>query len=340
MRRWPHFLLFLIVSLPMTEVIPSVASARPANQSVGAAATPLPREAVEWELAFELRPAASQDLDSTTLIELRALLRQQLALLGVNGLVSRRQDGRIVVRVDASSDPEGVAQSLTTTPLLEIIDTQEQYLPLDTVVHTTLTSTTRLSVRWPVPSQLTRVGRRDPSSRPLSAVRISATSRFRTIRPLASPLSLSRSMKPPHGDSRTTPAHTSASRWRLSSISASSHRPPSSLPSKMRASLPACRLTRRRSSPPSCNLPPSEFPHAGRTSPPPTGNRSRNAKRRVTSLRASHSQKASDERRRGAATPVTPGSNACLTRARLDATVLALPAWIAPWSVQTTGLCT
>jgi preprotein translocase subunit SecD len=109
---------------------------------VGAAATPLPREAVEWELVFELRPAASQDLDSTTLIELRALLRQQLALLGVNGLVSRRQDGRIVVRVDASSDPEGVAQSLTTTPLLEIIDTQEQYLPLDTVVHTWLTSTT------------------------------------------------------------------------------------------------------------------------------------------------------------------------------------------------------
>jgi preprotein translocase subunit SecD len=105
-----------------------------------AGATPVNEGDVGLELVFELRPATGQDLDPATVIELRTILRQQLALLGVDGRVIRHRDGKILVRVDVTTDAEGVAQALTATPLLEIVDTRGQTLSPGTTVRTSLST--------------------------------------------------------------------------------------------------------------------------------------------------------------------------------------------------------
>lgn len=121
----------------------SILAASPAHslaKSQTEIATPVV-DHVGLALLFEIR-AAGEEPDPATLIELRTILRQQLALLGVEGQVIRRQDGKILVRVDAASDPEGITRALTATPLLEIVDTRGQTLPPGTIIRTSLSPST------------------------------------------------------------------------------------------------------------------------------------------------------------------------------------------------------
>ncbi len=118
-----------------------VAKSRPGSLAMIQTTTTVPVTGeVGLELLFELRPATGQELDPATVIELRTILRQQLSLLGVEGQVIRRHDGKILVRVDATSDPEGVTHALTAAPQLEIVDTKGQSLAPGTNVHTSLST--------------------------------------------------------------------------------------------------------------------------------------------------------------------------------------------------------
>jgi 2-hydroxychromene-2-carboxylate isomerase len=95
-----------------------------------------------FTIVLEPRPSPDQALDTSTLIGLRSVLQRRLDALGVEGQVTRRRDdGRIVVHIDASADPVRVADALSTTAQLEIIDTRGDRLAPGTTVATSLRAT-------------------------------------------------------------------------------------------------------------------------------------------------------------------------------------------------------
>jgi preprotein translocase subunit SecD len=102
------------------------------------AATPGTGPLVGLEVVLELQPAPGQLLDTPTLVGIRAVLQRRLILLGLNGDVLRRRDGKILVRVDVTDDPGRVTHALAESMVLEIIDTRGECLPPGTVVKTTL----------------------------------------------------------------------------------------------------------------------------------------------------------------------------------------------------------
>ena len=101
-------------------------------------ATPLGGGPPRLELVLEMQPAAGQIMDPETLIGIRTVLQRRLEILGENGKVLRRSDGRILVLVDDADDPDRVASAVASTMLVEIIDPDGVFLPMGTLVATSL----------------------------------------------------------------------------------------------------------------------------------------------------------------------------------------------------------
>lgn len=101
-------------------------------------ATPLAGWSPGLEMVLEMQSAPGQIMDPETFIGIRSILQRRLELLGVNGKVLRRSDGRILVRVDDAGDPDRVASAVASTMLVEIIDPDGVFLPTGTLVATTL----------------------------------------------------------------------------------------------------------------------------------------------------------------------------------------------------------
>ncbi|MCC7022683.1 MAG: hypothetical protein IT338_07645 [Thermomicrobiales bacterium] len=127
----------LLIALALVAVAAPLPAA-PISSAVAKEATPLPDAVVRIELVFEARPAPGATLWPPDLLGIRATLLRRMAMLGLTGSVTRQRDGRILVRVDATSDPERLTRVLSSTARLEIIDPMGRFLAPGTVVATTL----------------------------------------------------------------------------------------------------------------------------------------------------------------------------------------------------------
>lgn len=91
------------------------------------------------QVLLEARPAAGQSVDSDTLNGTRDTIERRVGGLGVSEpLVQTRGDNQIIVELPGVEDPEDAVAVVQRTALLEIIDTQGQYLPPGTTVRTSL----------------------------------------------------------------------------------------------------------------------------------------------------------------------------------------------------------
>lgn len=109
------------------------------------------------QVLLEARPPAGQSVDSDTLSGTRDTIERRVGGLGVNEpLVQTRGDNQIIVELPGVDDPEDAVAVVQRTALLEIIDTQGQYLPPGTTVRTTLdpeVTAESLSAGTPVAAQ-------------------------------------------------------------------------------------------------------------------------------------------------------------------------------------------
>ncbi|MCC6778784.1 MAG: hypothetical protein IT537_19520 [Hyphomicrobiales bacterium] len=135
----PLRLAMLLIALALLAVDTPLPAA-PISTAVAQEATPLPDAVVGLELVFEARPAPGETLRTPDLLGIRATLLRRMAMLGVTGGVTRQRDGQILVRVDATSDPERLTRILSSAAQLEIIDPMGRFLAPGTMVATTLGS--------------------------------------------------------------------------------------------------------------------------------------------------------------------------------------------------------
>lgn len=91
------------------------------------------------QVVLEARPAEGQEVDGDVLSGTRDTIERRVNALGVSEpLIQTRGDDQIVVELPGLEDPEAAVELLQATALLEIIDTQGQFLSLGARVNTSL----------------------------------------------------------------------------------------------------------------------------------------------------------------------------------------------------------
>lgn len=91
------------------------------------------------QVVLQARPVAGQTLDGDTLEGTRQTLERRVNALGVSEpLIQTRDSDQIIVELPGIDDPQAAVEVLQETALLEIIDSQGQFLPAGTIVNTTL----------------------------------------------------------------------------------------------------------------------------------------------------------------------------------------------------------
>jgi preprotein translocase subunit SecD len=91
------------------------------------------------QVLLEARPPAGRTVDGDTLDGTRDTIERRVGGLGVSEpLVQTRGDNQIIVELPGVEDPEDAVAVVQRTALLEIIDTQGQFLPPGTIVRTSL----------------------------------------------------------------------------------------------------------------------------------------------------------------------------------------------------------
>lgn len=91
------------------------------------------------QITLQAAPQPGQQLDVETLNGARDVIARRLSELGVEyAIVQVQGSDTIVVQLPPSPDLQGMDNMLQATGLLEIIDTQGEYLPPGTMVSTTL----------------------------------------------------------------------------------------------------------------------------------------------------------------------------------------------------------
>lgn len=91
------------------------------------------------QLLLEADPPEGVNIDSDTMEGVRDTIERRVNGLGVSEpVVQTRGDNQIVVELAGATDPEEATRLVQRTALLEIIDTQGQYLPPGSIVTTTL----------------------------------------------------------------------------------------------------------------------------------------------------------------------------------------------------------
>jgi preprotein translocase subunit SecD len=91
------------------------------------------------QVVLEARPPEGQTVDRDVLSGTRDTIERRVNALGVSEpLIQTRGNDQIIVELPGASDPEAAIRLLRQTALLEIIDTQGQFLPEGTRVNTTL----------------------------------------------------------------------------------------------------------------------------------------------------------------------------------------------------------
>jgi preprotein translocase subunit SecD len=91
------------------------------------------------QVVLEARPPEGQDVNRDALEGTRNTIERRVNQLGVSEpLIQTRGDNQIVVELPGLADPEAAIDVLQATALLEIIDTQGNYLPVGTRVNTSL----------------------------------------------------------------------------------------------------------------------------------------------------------------------------------------------------------
>ncbi|MDQ3781128.1 MAG: protein translocase subunit SecD [Chloroflexota bacterium] len=93
------------------------------------------------QVVLEAKPAAGQEVDADTLEGTRATLERRVNALGVSEpLIQVRGGDQIIVELPGVDDPQEAVEILQETALLEIINTNGQFLPEGTFVNTSLGS--------------------------------------------------------------------------------------------------------------------------------------------------------------------------------------------------------
>ena len=91
------------------------------------------------QLLLEADPPAGQSVSSDALEGVRDTIERRVNGLGVSEpVVQTRGDNQIVVELAGAADPEEATRIVQRTALLEIVDTNGQFLPPGTIVTTTL----------------------------------------------------------------------------------------------------------------------------------------------------------------------------------------------------------
>jgi preprotein translocase subunit SecD len=91
------------------------------------------------QVVLEARPPAGMSVDGDVLSGTRDTIERRVNALGVSEpLIQTRGNDQIVVELPGLSDPEAAIAVLRQTALLEIIDTQGQFLAIGTRVNTSL----------------------------------------------------------------------------------------------------------------------------------------------------------------------------------------------------------
>lgn len=91
------------------------------------------------QVVLEARPPEGVTVNSEALLGTRDTIARRVNGLGVSEpLIQTRGDDQIIVELPGVDDPENAVKILQQTALLEVIDPQGQYLPVGTVVNTTL----------------------------------------------------------------------------------------------------------------------------------------------------------------------------------------------------------
>lgn len=94
------------------------------------------------QVLLEARPPEGQSVDKDTLQGTRDTIERRVGGLGVSEpLVQTRGNNQVIVELPGVTDPDRAVEVVQQTALLEIIDTQGQYLPPGTVVRTSLDPT-------------------------------------------------------------------------------------------------------------------------------------------------------------------------------------------------------
>jgi len=91
------------------------------------------------QVVLQAQPAAGQEVDAETLEGTRATLERRVNALGVSEpLIQVRGGDQIIVELPGVDDPQEAVEILQETALLEIINSNGQFLPEGTFVNTSL----------------------------------------------------------------------------------------------------------------------------------------------------------------------------------------------------------
>ena len=91
------------------------------------------------QVTLEAKPPGGGSVDTDTLNGTRDTIERRVNGLGVSEpVVQTRGNNQIIVELPGVEDPDQAVQVVQQTALLEIIDSQGQFLPPGTVVRTTL----------------------------------------------------------------------------------------------------------------------------------------------------------------------------------------------------------
>jgi preprotein translocase subunit SecD len=152
------------------------------------------------QLLLEADPPAGTKIDSGTMQGVRDTIEKRVNGLGVSEpVVQTRGSNQVVVELAGATDPEEATRIVQKTALLEIIDTNGQYLPPGTVVTTSLGGPESVDVTAPEASpaaspQASPVG--SPQASPVGSPQAS---------PVASPVAAAApTASPPAGNVYTT----------------------------------------------------------------------------------------------------------------------------------------
>jgi preprotein translocase subunit SecD len=152
------------------------------------------------QLLLEADPPAGTKIDSGTMQGVRDTIEKRVNGLGVSEpVVQTRGSNQVVVELAGATDPEEATRIVQKTALLEIIDTNGQYLPPGTVVTTSLGGPESVDVTAPEASpaaspQASPVG--SPQASPVGSPQAS---------PVASPVAAAAATaSPPAGNVYTT----------------------------------------------------------------------------------------------------------------------------------------
>ena len=123
------------------------------------------------QVVLEADPPAGVEVDSDTLSGTRDTIERRVNGLGVSEpLIQTRGDNQIIVELPGVDDPEQAVALLQETALLEIIDSQGQFLPEGTVVRTSLGDPSSVLSDGATPIAGTPVAGASPVASPVAAV--------------------------------------------------------------------------------------------------------------------------------------------------------------------------